>query len=86
MKFFTEMLYDTGHGVLEFHFTRWSNASAKGYHVAVATGIENSHEFIMQETERTWRIINAAQQPAWIRNIESVLSDSINAHLTKALI
>lgn len=86
MKFFTEILYDTEHGVLEFHFTRWSNASAKGYHVAVATGVESSHEFVMQEIEGKWQIADAAHQPGWIIKIENVLSDSINAHLSKALV
>ena len=86
MKFFTEMLYDTEHGVLEFHFTRWSNISAKRYHVAVATGVERSHEFLMQEKDKQWEIIDVAQQPQWIINMENVLSDSINAHLSKALI
>ena len=86
MKFFTEMLYDTEHGVLEFHFTRWSNISAKGYHVAVATGVERSHEFIMQEKNSQWQIIDGAQQPQWIIKMENVLSDSINAHLSKAFV
>lgn len=85
MKFFTEMLYDTQHGIEEFHFERIGNPSTIGYHVAVIAGTDPAYDFIMQEREGKWRITDASSLPAWIVAIEDVLSDSICAHLTKSL-
>lgn len=84
MKFFTEMLYDTEHGVLEFHFERVGFPSTTGYKVAVITGKNVTYNFIMQPNGREWKIKDVSKLPGWILVLEEELSDSLKAHLGKS--
>jgi hypothetical protein len=86
MKFFTEMFYDTKLGVIEFHFERMGNSSTTGYHVAVSSGTDNAYDFLMRENEVEWKIVESPKIPGWIVEYESLLSDSIKAHLTRSAV
>lgn len=80
MKFFTETFYDTQAGVLEFHFERVGYPSTTAYKIAVIAGPNKTYNFVMQESEGKWKIIDALNLPVLIRNFEEELSDSICAH------
>ena len=84
MKFFTEMSFDSEHGVVEFHFERLGFPSTTGYNVAVITGQNITYNFVMQPRDRQWKIADASKLPAWIIALEKELSDSLKAHITKA--
>jgi len=84
MKFFTEILYDAEHGVLEFHFERFGFTSATGYKVAVITGKSNTYNFMMQPSVSEWKIKDVSKLPDWIIALEAELSDSLKAHLSKS--
>lgn len=83
MKFFTETFYDTQEGILEFHFERVGHPTTTGYKVAVIVGPDKTYNFIMEEGDGKWNIVDAAKLPDWIRSFEEELSDSICAHHKK---
>ena len=83
MKFFTEMLYDTEHGVVEFHFEHVGYSAITDYKVAMTTGINTCCHFIMKEKDRKWTIVDASNLPEWVIALEDELSDSIYAHRTR---
>lgn len=83
MKFFIETFYDTQAGVLEFHFERVGYPTTTGYKVAVIVGTDKTYNFIMEEDNEKWKIVDAASLPAWIADFEEELSDSICAHHKK---
>ena len=83
MKFFTEIFYDTEHGIIEFHFERVGNPSTTGYHIAVSAGTAKPFDFIMKKKEGRWKLANATELPDWIQAMEEVLSDSISAHFLR---
>jgi hypothetical protein len=84
MKFFTEMLFDTEHGAVEFHFERFGYPSTTGYKVAVVTGINTAYNFMMQLNEKRWSIVDASKLPGWILALEDELSDSLICHLSRS--
>ena len=86
MKFFTEMFYDTRIGILEAHFERVGYPSTTGYNVAVIAGLNRTYNFTMQKKEGSWKITHASKLPSWITDFESLLSDSICAHLTRQVL
>jgi hypothetical protein len=83
MKFFTETLYDTKLGVIEFHFERVGSPSTTGYYVAVIGSTSKTYNFTMLELNGKWRMIDTSQLPKWLVEFEDVLSDSIKAHITR---
>jgi hypothetical protein len=83
MKFFTEMLFDTEHGFLEFHFERIGFPSTTGYKVAVVNGKSDTYNFVMEPRQGRWKIADASKLPKWIIVLEEQLSDSLQAHISK---
>jgi hypothetical protein len=83
MKFFTEKLFDTEHGFLEFHFERAGFPSTTGYKVAVVTGKSDTYNFTMVPGQGKWNIVNSSKLPNWIIVLEEELSDSLQAHISK---
>jgi hypothetical protein len=83
MKFFTEKLFDTQHGFLEFHFERVGFPSTTGYRVAVVTVKSDTYNFTMQPNEDRWKIADPSKLPNWIVVLEEELSDSLQAHISK---
>ena len=84
MKFFTETLYDTRAGILEFHFERAGYPVTTGYNVAVIAGMDTTYNFFMQEKNGRWKMANSSPLPEWIISLEDVLGDSICSHLVKS--
>ena len=83
MKFFTEKLFDTEHGFLEFHFERVGFPSTVGYKVAVVTGKSDTYNFTMVPNQGRWKIADTSKLPNWIIVLEEELSDSLLAHISK---
>ena len=77
------MLYDTQHGVLEFHFERIGFPSTIGYNVAVINGRNTTFNFTMQQKDAQWKIGEPSKLPKWIIELEEQLSDCLQAHITK---
>ncbi|MGZ3880824.1 MAG: hypothetical protein ACXVBF_05775 [Flavisolibacter sp.] len=84
MKFFTESLYDSQHGILEFHFERIGFPSTTGYKVAVINGQNKTYNFTMKPNWDRWKIADPSKLPDWIIALEEELSDSLRAHFRKA--
>jgi hypothetical protein len=86
MKFFTEMFYDTKLGAIEFHFERVDSPSARGYHVVVSCGTANIYDFLMWENKTEWKFVQPSRVPEWVGEYETLLSDSIKAHLMRGAV
>lgn len=74
-----------GEEEMNFLFTQLNYPDGIGYFITVADKNKNLYALdLKRSAKKEWKIVKKDNLPAWIVNLEQVLSDSVNEGRTKS--
>lgn len=80
MLHFSKVLHVENRGFLYFSFKCTNSAENNKCNVQVWTEGEQCHDFVMEERNGAWKIVQTAEPPQWILQLEAQLQTVICAY------